>query len=102
MYSMILPHAFVMLERSEMVREATISRSRSIPIRYYPVQRRGMGVGAMVAVGRTGAIAGPVIAGQLLALGAGTAAVLTSGVPAVALAALALVVALRRAPAQAR
>jgi MFS transporter, AAHS family, 3-hydroxyphenylpropionic acid transporter len=66
---------------------------------YYPVERRGMGVGAMVAVGRTGAIAGPVIAGQLLALGAGTAAVLTSGVPAVALSALALVVALRRAPA---
>ena len=66
---------------------------------YYPVERRGMGVGAMVAVGRTGAIAGPVIAGQLLALGAGTAVVLTSGVPAVALSALALVVALRRAPA---
>lgn len=69
---------------------------------YYPVERRGMGVGAMVAVGRTGAIAGPVIAGQLLALGAGTAAVLTSGVPAIALSALALVVALRRAPAPAR
>jgi MFS transporter, AAHS family, 3-hydroxyphenylpropionic acid transporter len=69
---------------------------------YYPVERRGMGVGAMVAVGRTGAIAGPVIAGQLLALGAGSAAVLTSGVPAIALSALALVVALRRAPAQAR
>jgi AAHS family 3-hydroxyphenylpropionic acid transporter len=66
---------------------------------YYPVARRGMGVGAMVAVGRTGAIAGPIIAGELLALGAGTAAVLISGVPAVALAALALVAALRRAPA---
>jgi AAHS family 3-hydroxyphenylpropionic acid transporter len=69
---------------------------------YYPVARRGMGVGAMVAVGRTGAIAGPVIAGQLLALGAGTAAVLTSGVPAVTLSALAQVVALRRAPMPAR
>jgi AAHS family 3-hydroxyphenylpropionic acid transporter len=69
---------------------------------YYPVERRGMGVGTMVAVGRTGAIAGPVIAGQLLALGAGTGLVLSAGVPAVALSALALLVALMHAPAQAR
>jgi AAHS family 3-hydroxyphenylpropionic acid transporter len=66
---------------------------------YYPVARRGMGVGSMVAVGRTGAIAGPVIAGQLLALGAGTSVVLSAGVPAVALSAVALLVALMRAPA---
>jgi MFS transporter, AAHS family, 3-hydroxyphenylpropionic acid transporter len=69
---------------------------------YYPVERRGMGVGTMVAVGRTGAIAGPVIAGQLLALGAGASVVLSAGVPAVAVSAVALLVALMYGPPQSR
>ena len=36
---------------------------------YYPTSVRGTGVGAAVAVGRLGAVAGPMLAGAVLASG---------------------------------
>lgn len=57
---------------------------------FYPVQVRATGVGAAVAVGRLGAMSGPLVAGQMLALGAGSAGVLLASAPGVVIAALAL------------
>jgi len=65
----------------------------------YDTAGRGTGVGAMVGVGRTGAIAGPIAAGQLLAMGAGSAIVLSAGVPGLLLSALALLTMLTRSRA---
>jgi AAHS family 3-hydroxyphenylpropionic acid transporter len=52
---------------------------------YYGVIMRGSGVGASVAVGRLGAIAGPLLAAALLAAGAGASGVLFALLPLVAL-----------------
>lgn len=54
--------------------------------RCYPAAMRGTGVGAAVAVGRAGSVAGPLLAGGLMAAGRGGAGVLTAVLP-VALAA---------------
>lgn len=54
----------------------------------YPTQVRGLGVGSAAAVGRIGAMLGPMIAGQLLASGAGAAGVISAAVPGIILAAL--------------
>jgi len=59
----------------------------------YPVNARGTGVGAMVGVGRTGSIAGPLTAGQLLAAGAAASVVLSAGVPGLIASAIALLAA---------
>jgi AAHS family 3-hydroxyphenylpropionic acid transporter len=48
---------------------------------YYGVMTRGAGVGASVAVGRLGAIFGPLLAAALLALGAGASGVLLALLP---------------------
>jgi AAHS family 3-hydroxyphenylpropionic acid transporter len=56
---------------------------------YYPASARGTGVGAAVAVGRLGSIAGPVFAGTLIVAGQPAAHVLMSIVPGVFLAFLA-------------
>jgi AAHS family 3-hydroxyphenylpropionic acid transporter len=53
---------------------------------YYEVAVRGTGVGASVAVGRLGAIVGPLIAAALLAAGAGASGVLLALIPIAALA----------------
>lgn len=53
---------------------------------YYETRIRGTGVGAAVAAGRAGSVAGPLVAGQLLGAGASAAAVLTAILPAVAVA----------------
>lgn len=50
----------------------------------YPVAVRGAGVGAAVAVGRAGSVAGPLIAGALLQAGAGGGAVLMLAFPCLA------------------
>src|SRR3546814_6682867 len=47
----------------------------------YPTLSRSTGVGAAVAFGRLGAIAGPLFAGDLLAIGPSPAAVLFSAIP---------------------
>lgn len=51
---------------------------------YYGTAIRGTGVGAAVAAGRFGTVAGPLFAGGLLASGGGSAAVLLAIVPFVA------------------
>jgi AAHS family 3-hydroxyphenylpropionic acid transporter len=51
---------------------------------YYGTVMRGTGVGATVAVGRLGSVAGPLLAGALLASGGSSAAVLLAIVPFVA------------------
>ena len=53
---------------------------------YYAVSIRGAGVGASVAVGRLGAIFGPLLAAGLLGLGAGASGVLLALLPIAAVA----------------
>ena len=55
----------------------------------YPTEVRGTGVGAAVAVGRLGSILGPLIAGQLLAIGQGASVLLSASIPLIAIAAIA-------------
>ncbi|MFM0714777.1 3-(3-hydroxy-phenyl)propionate transporter MhpT [Paraburkholderia strydomiana] len=55
----------------------------------YPTEVRGTGVGAAVAVGRMGSILGPLIAGQLLAIGQGASVLLGASIPLIAVAAVA-------------
>src|SRR5579859_2111486 len=53
---------------------------------YYAVSMRGAGVGASVAVGRLGAIFGPLLAAALLGVGAGASGVLLALLPITAVA----------------
>lgn len=55
----------------------------------YPTEVRGTGVGAAVAVGRLGSILGPLVAGQLFALGQSPSMLVGSSIPLVVIAALA-------------
>jgi len=65
----------------------------------YPTLVRATGVGAAVAIGRLGAVAGPLAAGQILAAGAGTTGVLLATSPGLVIAALAIIsVIVRSAP----
>lgn len=66
---------------------------------YYPVLIRATGVGAAVAVGRFGAIAGPLTAGGLLAAGVAPAGILLAAVPGVVVAGAAAAALLLRKPA---
>jgi MFS transporter, AAHS family, 3-hydroxyphenylpropionic acid transporter len=54
----------------------------------YPTQVRGTGVGAAVAVGRVGSMVGPLIAGQLLALGQSASMLVLSSIPLIVIAAV--------------
>lgn len=54
----------------------------------YPTAIRATGVGASISVGRLGAIAGPLVAGQVLAAGAGAAGVMFSAAPGLVVAAI--------------
>jgi AAHS family 3-hydroxyphenylpropionic acid transporter len=65
---------------------------------YYPTRVRATGVGAAVAAGRVGSIAGPLVAGSMLGAGANAAGVVTAMLPVVAIAGIAAVVLLRRPP----
>ncbi|ANI15413.1 3-(3-hydroxy-phenyl)propionate transporter MhpT [Pseudomonas citronellolis] len=67
---------------------------------FYPARVRATGVGAAVAVGRLGAMSGPLVAGQMLALGTGSAGVLLASAPGIVVAALALFRLAARRPAQ--
>ena len=49
----------------------------------YPTEVRGTGIGVASAVGRIGAMLGPVIAGQLLTAGFGAAGVITAAIPCI-------------------
>ena len=54
----------------------------------YPTHVRGTGVGAAVAVGRVGSMVGPLIAGQLLALGQSASMLVLSSIPLIVIAAI--------------
>lgn len=54
----------------------------------YPTEVRGTGVGVASAVGRIGAMLGPVIAGQLLTAGFGAAGIITAAIPCIIISAL--------------
>ncbi|WP_312328565.1 3-(3-hydroxy-phenyl)propionate transporter MhpT [Acinetobacter sp.] len=54
----------------------------------YPTEVRGTGVGVASAVGRIGAMLGPVIAGQLLTADFGAAGVITAAIPCIIISAL--------------
>jgi AAHS family 3-hydroxyphenylpropionic acid transporter len=55
----------------------------------YPTEVRGTGVGAAVAVGRLGSILGPLVAGQLFALGQSASMLVAASIPLCVIAALA-------------
>ncbi|KIQ56127.1 MFS transporter, partial [Pseudomonas fluorescens] len=57
----------------------------------YPTAVRATGVGAAVAIGRLGSVAGPLAAGQILAAGAGTTGVLLATSPGLLIAAVAAI-----------
>lgn len=58
--------------------------------RFYNTAIRATGVGAAVAVGRLGAMTGPLLAGKMLAAGAGTAGVMAASAPGILVAGLAV------------
>ncbi|MCE4060714.1 3-(3-hydroxy-phenyl)propionate transporter MhpT [Pandoraea sputorum] len=55
----------------------------------YPTEVRGTGVGAAVAIGRLGSILGPLVAGQLFALGQSASMLVSSSIPLIVIAAIA-------------
>ncbi|GIL41600.1 3-(3-hydroxy-phenyl)propionate transporter MhpT [Roseiterribacter gracilis] len=62
----------------------------------YPIDVRGTGVGAAVAVGRLGSVVGPLLAGTLVAAGRSSAEVLLGIVPIAALGAIATFLLVKR------
>ncbi|MBN3766016.1 3-(3-hydroxy-phenyl)propionate transporter MhpT [Burkholderia sp. Ac-20365] len=64
----------------------------------YPTRVRGTGVGAAVAVGRVGSIVGPLVAGQLFALGQGPSMLVAASIPLVAIAAIGALVVVAKFP----
>jgi AAHS family 3-hydroxyphenylpropionic acid transporter len=62
----------------------------------YPTSVRATGVGAAVAIGRLGSVAGPLAAGQILAAGAGTTGVLLATSPGLVIAALSILTVITR------
>ncbi|KPH01925.1 MFS transporter [Pseudomonas sp. RIT-PI-q] len=57
---------------------------------FYPPSVRATGVGSAVAIGRLGAMSGPLVAGKMLALGTGTAGVMLASAPGIVIAAVAM------------
>ena len=56
---------------------------------FYRPSIRATGVGSAVAIGRLGAMSGPLVAGKMLALGTGTAGVMLASAPGIVIAAVA-------------
>lgn len=63
---------------------------------FYSTDIRATGVGTAVAVGRLGAMSGPLLAGKMLALGTGTVGVMAASAPGILLAGLAVFVLMSR------
>ena len=63
---------------------------------FYSTQIRATGVGTAVAVGRLGAMSGPLLAGKMLALGTGTVGVMAASAPGILLAGLAIFILMSR------
>ncbi len=57
---------------------------------FYKPSVRATGVGSAVAIGRLGAMSGPLVAGKMLALGTGTAGVMLASAPGIVIAAVAM------------
>ena len=57
---------------------------------FYRPSIRATGVGTAVAIGRLGAMSGPLVAGKMLALGTGTAGVMLASAPGIVIAAVAM------------
>ncbi|KMM79234.1 3-(3-hydroxy-phenyl)propionate transporter MhpT [Pseudomonas deceptionensis] len=57
---------------------------------FYRPSIRATGVGSAVAIGRLGAMSGPLVAGKMLALGTGTAGVMLAAAPGIVIAAVAM------------
>ncbi|MCY1188642.1 3-(3-hydroxy-phenyl)propionate transporter [compost metagenome] len=53
---------------------------------FYGTEVRATGVGSAVAVGRLGAMSGPLVAGKMLALGTGTTGVMLAAAPGIVIA----------------
>jgi AAHS family 3-hydroxyphenylpropionic acid transporter len=56
----------------------------------YPTRIRATGVGSAVAIGRLGAMSGPLVAGQMLSMGFGAAGVICGAMPGIVLSAAAV------------
>ena len=69
---------------------------------FYRTEVRATGVGSAVAVGRLGAMSGPLVAGQMLALGTGSAGVMLASAPGLVVAGIAVFYLLRRRDRNAR
>ena len=67
----------------------------------YPTHIRGTGVGAAIAVGRVGSMVGPLIAGQLLALGQSPATLVMASIPLIVIAAISALVLVSNFPREA-
>lgn len=63
---------------------------------FYRTEIRATGVGTAVAVGRLGAMSGPLLAGKMLALGTGTVGVMAASAPGIVLAGVAVFWLMRR------
>ncbi|MNF62172.1 putative 3-hydroxyphenylpropionic transporter MhpT [compost metagenome] len=57
---------------------------------FYPALGRVTGVGSAVAIGRLGAMSGPLVVGKMLAMGTGTAGVMLACAPGIVVAAISL------------
>jgi AAHS family 3-hydroxyphenylpropionic acid transporter len=57
---------------------------------FYPANGRATGTGAAVAVGRIGAMTGPLVVGKMMVLGAGAGGVMLASAPGIVLAAISL------------
>lgn len=57
---------------------------------FYPANGRATGTGAAVAIGRVGAMTGPLVVGKMMALGAGASGIMLASAPGIVLAAAAL------------
>ena len=66
---------------------------------YYPAEVRGAGAGAATAIGRLGAIAGPILAGEMMARGMGVTATVAAAAPAAVIAGVAVFLLSLRKPA---
>lgn len=62
----------------------------------YPTEIRATGVGTAAAVGRIGAMLGPAIAGQLLAMGSGATGVISAAIPGIIISALFMLLVIRK------
>lgn len=63
---------------------------------FYRTEVRATGVGAAVAIGRLGAMSGPLVAGKMLALGTGAAGVMLASAPGLVAAGIAIYCLFRR------